>query len=124
MRWTLSRFWAEGVRYSSGIPDFSPFAAHTLRIEDMSRDRYRNFQKCDSACAEEWNRQAREDRTDWTARDIAQWRSEHGYTWHERNDMHTCDLVPTAINDYFRHLGGVAECVRRDSAGQEVRFDA
>lgn len=33
--------------------------------------------------------------------------------------MHTCDLVPTLINDYFRHLGGVTECGLRDGMEQE-----
>lgn len=35
---------------------------------------------------------------------------ENGYTWHERNDMVICDLVPTKINRFFGHLGGVSEC--------------
>ena len=39
-----------------------------------------------------------------------QWRKENGYTWHERNDMVICDLVPTKINRFFGHLGGVSEC--------------
>ena len=30
--------------------------------------------------------------------------------------MKTCDLVPTEVNDYFGHLGGVAECKKRDAA--------
>ncbi len=37
-------------------------------------------------------------------------RRENGYTWHERNDMVICDLVPTKINRFFGHLGGVSEC--------------
>ena len=29
--------------------------------------------------------------------------------------MKTCDLIPTEVNDYFGHLGGVAECKKRDT---------
>ena len=47
---------------------------------------------------------------------MKKWREENGYSWHERNDMKTCDLVPTKVNDYFGHLGGVAECKKRDAA--------
>ena len=42
--------------------------------------------------------------------------------------MKTCQLVPTEINDYFGHLGGVGECNRAGRVGdtnkkQEVSFD-
>lgn len=124
MRWTLSRFQMEGVQYSGGIPDLSPCAAHTLRIKHMSKERYRNVQRCDSVCAEEWNRQVKDGRIDWTAREVARWRSKHGYTWHGRKDRYTCDLVPILINDYFRHLGGVTERGWQDSMEQEGVFDA
>lgn len=46
----------EDVRYSGGIPNFSPCAAQTLRIDHMSKNRCRNFQVCDSACAAECSR--------------------------------------------------------------------
>ena len=31
------------------------------------------------------------------------------YTWHECNDMITMQLIPSVINDYFGHMGGVGE---------------
>jgi hypothetical protein len=30
--------------------------------------------------------------------------------------MKTCDLIPTEVNDYYGHLGGVAERKKRDTA--------
>ena len=60
--------------------------------------------------AEQWNAEARDGKTDWTARDVANWRRENHYSWHECNDRKTCQLVPTKVNDYFGHLGGVGEC--------------
>lgn len=86
-------------------------------IDNMSENRYGkggNFEQCDQKCADQWNKEGRDGKNDWTARDVANWRKENGYTWHERNDMKTCDLIPTKINDYFGHLGGVGECKRRD----------
>ena len=58
-----------------------------------------------------------------TARDVSQWRKENGYSWHERNDMKTCDLIPTKINAYFGHLGGVSECRKRDEVNYGGDFD-
>ena len=113
-----NNFGLDGIDYKNGIPDFSKCAESTVQIDKMSKERYGsggNFEQCDSKCAEKWNQECKDGRTDWTARDVADWRSEHKYSWHERNDMKTCDLVPTKVNDYFGHLGGVAECKKAES---------
>ena len=68
-----------------------------------------NFAQADEKCAEQWNEEKRDGKDNWTARDVKNWREENGYTWHERNDIKTCDLIPTKVNDYFGHLGGVSE---------------
>ena len=73
-----------------------------------------NFEQCDEKCAEQWNKEGKDGKTDWTARDVQKWREENSYSWHERNDMKTCDLIPTEVNDYFGHLGGVAECKNKE----------
>lgn len=44
-----------------------------------------------------------------TADDIADWREDNKYTWHELNDLETIQLVPSKINSDFKHLGGVGE---------------
>lgn len=113
-----------GIAYRDGIPDFSPCAKATVEIGNMSGKRIANFQQCDQQCARLWSGEGRDGKTDWTARDVADWREKGGYTWHERNDMRTCDLVPRAVNDYFGHLGGVSECNKRDQgSGQKGVFD-
>ena len=89
----------------------------------MSEDRAENFRQCDEKCAEQWNKEGRDGRTDWTARDVKEWRQANGYSWHERNDMKTCDLVPTQVNAYFGHLGGVSECKKRDAGNGGSDFD-
>lgn len=110
----LEKYDSDGVCYEDGIPDFSDVSESTVEIDNMTESRADNFKQCDQKCAEQWNKEARDGKTDWTARDVKEWRQENGYSWHERNDMKTCDLVPTKINDYFGHLGGVSECKKRD----------
>lgn len=115
----LAEYGLDGIVYEDGIPDFSEVSESTVEIDNMTENRAENFKQCDEKAAEQWNKEARDGKTDWTARDVAQWRKENGYSWHERNDMKTCDLVPTKINDYFGHLGGVSECKKRDAADND-----
>ena len=89
----------------------------------MTDNRARNFKQCDEKCAEQWNKENHNGKNDWTARDISKWREDNGYSWHERNDMKTCDLIPTAINDYFGHLGGIAECKKNNINNDGGDFD-
>lgn len=119
----LARFGKDGVSYQDAIPDFSDFSACTIQIDNMTENRNNNFTQCDEKCAEEWNAEKRDEKSNWTADDVASWRKENGYTWHERNDMKTCDLVPTKINAYFGHLGGVSECGKQGK-NWEDEFDA
>jgi hypothetical protein len=119
----LGKHGLDGITYKDGIPDFSQVSEATVKIDKMTENRAENFKQCDEMCAKQWNREARDERTDWTPRDGAQWRKENGYSWHERNDMETCDLVPTRVNDYFGHLGGVSECKKRDAINDGGDFD-
>lgn len=115
----LEKYGLEGIEYKDGIPDFSKCSECTVEIDNMTDKRYGkdgNFAQCDEKCAEQWNKEGRDGKNDWTARDVQEWREKNGYSWHERNDMKTCDLVRTEVNDYFGHLGGVAECKKRDAA--------
>lgn len=113
----------EGISYRDSIPDFSEVAMSTVEIDDMTENRADNFRQCDEKCPEQWNKEKRDGRTDWSSRDVKEWRQENGYSWHERNDMKTCDLVPTKVNDYFGHLGGVSECRKRDAENGGSDFD-
>ena len=113
----------DGIEYKNGEPDFSPMSENTVKIESMTEDRRKNFQQADIECAEQWNADKRGGRTDWTPVDVRDWRRENEYSWHERCDTETMDLVPTAINDYFRHVGGCSECRIRDSKDKWDGFD-
>lgn len=119
----LSKYSMDGIAYEDGIPDFSECSESTVKIDGMTENRAENFKQCDAKCAEQWNKEKRDGRTDWTPNDVKEWRRENGYSWHERNDMETCDLVPTEVNDYFGHLGGVSECKKRDADSDGGDFD-
>ena len=113
MKDILDQYGLDEIVYNDAVPDFSGCSESTVEIDNMTEQRGGkggNFEQCDQKCAEQWNTEARDGKTDWTARDVADWRVKNKYSWHERNDMKTCDLIPTKVNDYFGHLGGVSEC--------------
>ena len=81
----------------------------------MTSSRPDNFRKADEECAKQWNEQSKDGRTDWTARDIKEWRQDNKYSWHERLDMKTMDLVQRDVHEECKHYGGVAECKRHEA---------
>lgn len=113
----------DSIVYKDGIPDFSDVSKSTVEIDNMTDNRFDNFRQCDEKCAEQWNKDGFDGKNDWSPRDVKNWRSDNEYSWHERNDMETCDLVPTKVNDYFGHLGGVSECKKRDADNGGSDFD-
>ena len=74
----------------------------------MKYDKPGNFEQADALTAEQWTADER-DGKEWTAEDVAQYRQDHGLTWHECNDMETMQMIPEAINADFGHFGGVGE---------------
>lgn len=95
-----------GIEYKNCIPDFTPVSKGNVEIPEMSEDRLGingNFKQADMILAEQRG-------CDW--REVADWRIENKYTWHECNDRKTCQKIPSCINAKFGHLGGVAECRR------------
>lgn len=118
----LKKYGLEGIPYKDGVPDFSKVAIATVEISNMTENREGkgyNFEQADQALAEKWNKEGKDGRTDWTGRDVEKWREQNKYTWHERNDMKTMDLVPTKIHQYFGHFGGCGECRIRDGNDEE-----
>ena len=111
----LEKYNQEGIKYQDGEPDFSKISEATVEIEDMTPIRPYNFKQADEVCARQWNEQAKDGRTDWTARDVKDWRTENKYSWHERLDMKTMDLVQRDVHEECRHYGGVAECRRHEA---------
>lgn len=104
------------ITYKNAVPDFSPYAKAEVKIT-MTKDRYSikkdgivgNFEKADQALAEHWTKIKYKGKS-WTAREIAQYRTDNKLTWHEMNNMESIQLVPTDVNSTFGHLGGVREC--------------
>lgn len=106
----------DGVNYKDGCPDFKPFSKGEVEIPSMSPDRYTkmgNFEQADAALAQQRGGGC-------TARDVANWRRSNDYTWHELNDMKTCQKVPRSINKVYGHLGGVSECKHREDMMNEI----
>lgn len=106
----LEKYDQSFIEYKDGNPDFSRVSEATVIIEDMTSYRPSNFKQADIKCSEQWNKIEREGRTDWTPRDVKQWRQDNKYSWHERIDRKTMDLVPRAIHDECKHFGGCSEC--------------
>lgn len=118
----LEEYQLDGIEYHDAVPDFSKCAEDSVEI-DMTANRYNgngNFEKASTACAEKWNSEGYQGKTNWTPRDVDNYRAEHNMTWHECPDRKTCQMVPREIHDFFTHTGGVFECkknIARDTVG-------
>ena len=115
----LDEYDLDGIEYKDCIPDFTPVSRGNVEILEMSDDRNGkngNFNQADIALAQERG---------CNPRDVRQWRQTNGYTWHECNDMRTCQKVPSCINSKFGHLGGVSECKKAANIDEswEDEFD-
>ena len=108
----LRGYGEKDVTYTVGEPDFSKVSEVTVTINDMTSDRVHNFAQADKVAASHFNDIKRDGRTDWTPRDIANWRKENRFSWHERLDRKTMDLVQRDVHEECKHFGGVAECKR------------
>jgi len=118
----LSRYGQDGIDYIDGEPDFSKVSEATVKIDDMTSERYgegKNFDQANHMCAKQWNNEAKDGKNDWEARDVEKWRTHNHYTWHERLDRKTMDLVQGDIHRECKHFGGVSECKRYEAAGKE-----
>lgn len=99
----------DGVKYNDGEPDFSEIADATVEIDDFSDSRAKNYAQADERLAEQWNKESKDSRTDWTSDDVAEYREENNMTWHERSDMKTMDLVSSEVHNNIPHSGGISE---------------
>ena len=121
----LKEYGVEGVMYKNGEPLFSKCAEATVTIDHMTKNRedyhdgegmqMGNFSQADIKCAELWNKQKKDGRTDWTDEKVYDYRRQNKLEWHERCDTKTMDLLKHDIHDFFKHTGRVYECKTRDS---------
>lgn len=96
----LKEFGIDGIDFKDGEPDFSEISKGDVEIEGFSKDRDDNFDKADQELAK---------KRGCTPEEVAKWRKEHGYTWHECRDMKTMQKVPSIIHSNITHRGGVSE---------------
>lgn len=113
----LEDYGQKGIKYKDGNPDFSKCSVETIQINDMSSNREKNFAIADKQIAEKWSAERRFDKNDWTRSDVRTWRHENKYSWHERLDKRTMDLVQRDVHDECKHFGGISECKRMENAG-------
>lgn len=114
----LAEYGMDGIKYKNGEPDFSKCSEISVTIDEMTEYRPGNFDQADEACAKRWNDMGKDGKTDWKKSDVIKWREENKYTWHERCDTKTMDLVSRKIHNtdaqIFTHSGGCSECRTRD----------
>lgn len=89
----------DGIEFKNGEPDFSEISKANIEIENFTSSRTDNFDQADMKLAEKW---------DCDPDEVAKWRSDNHYTWHECCDMKTMQLVPSEIHNNVTHRGGIS----------------
>lgn len=104
-----------GIEYRFGYPNYDPHSRVNVQLDQMSRIRRDNFRAGDKYIAQrpelikELGIEAKNKAIGVVPRDVARWRIANGYTWHEKEDLRTLQLIPSIINKYYPHIGGVGE---------------
>ena len=135
VRETLANKGESSIKYdNNGEPDFHPISEATVEIENMTADRYSyfdengirhegNFEKADKKLAEQWNAECKDNRSDWTTKDVKDWVKDNNLTRHECLDKKTVEYVDSGTHGECKHYGGVAECKARDNSNVGGNFD-
>lgn len=90
----------ESIPFKDGYPDFSEVSEAEVEIDDFTDDRAANFDSADEKLAEERGCEPE---------DIEKWRKENKYTWHEKEDCKTMELVPSEVHGNIPHEGGYSK---------------
>lgn len=96
----MEKYDVKSILFKDNAPDFAEVSKGKVEIEDFTDDIASNFDQADEKLAKQW---------ECTPEDIAQWRKENKYTWHECIDCKTMQLVPTEIHGNIPHSGGRSE---------------
>lgn len=88
------------IPFHEGEPDFSEVAKGFVEIDDFSEERDANFDQADEKMAAQRG---------CTPEEVAKWREENKYTWHECRDCKTMQKVPTEVHGNISHSGGISE---------------
>lgn len=98
----------DGIKFNDGEPDFSEISKGNVEIKPFSENRSDNFDKADIELAKQRG---------CTPEEVAKWRKENGYTWHECKDMKTMQKVPSIIHNNVPHSGGISEAKKGNGEG-------
>lgn len=90
----------DSIPFNESEPDFSEVAKGTVEIDDFSEDRDANFDQADEKLAEQRG---------CTPEEVAKWREDNKYTWHECKDCKTMQKVPTEVHGNISHSGGISK---------------
>ncbi len=91
----------DSIPFKDGEPDFSGVSKATVTIDNFSDKRYGkggNFDQADQKLMEQ---------TGMSKEELAKFKE--NYTWHEKSDCKTLELVPTVVHGNVRHNGGVTQ---------------
>ncbi|MCC8152374.1 MAG: HNH endonuclease [Lachnospiraceae bacterium] len=97
----------EKIPFLDGEPDFSEVSKGQVEIDDFTEDRDANFDQADERLAEQLGCDPEQ---------VAKWRQENRYTWHECRNCSTMQLVPTEVHGNISHSGGISEYKSLQSA--------
>ena len=115
----MREFGVNEIRCVKGVVDFSPVSVAQATIEGMTSELSHNRRLGFKAFAEQFNKEGRPPHGEqWNASRVGEFAHNNGLEFHECSDMRTVQLVPAAIHQYFKHLGGRKECSIRD--GEKV----
>ncbi len=89
----------ESIPFKEGEADFSEISKGTVEIDDFSEARDSNFAQADEKLAAYRGCEPE---------DVANWRAENKYTWHECNDCQTMMKVPSEVHGNISHSGGIS----------------
>jgi hypothetical protein len=101
----MDEYGFDSIPFKDGEPDFSEVSKGEVEIDDFSDDRDSNFDQADEKLAEQ---------RECTPEEVAKWRGENKYTWHECKDCKTMQKVPTEVHGNISHSGGISETKSRN----------
>lgn len=119
----LNEMGLKGIEYENNHPDFSSVSKAEVS-QTITPDRSNNYHQADEKLAAKWNEENHDGRNDWDGRKVEQYRKEHNYSWHEKYDCNTMQLIDRDIHEHFRHAGGVAVAKLNENRNNSgVKFD-
>lgn len=99
----MKEFDINGIDFNEGEPDFSEVSKGEITLDEPESDRGIVFNEADTKLAQEKNCEPWE---------VAKWRKDNGYTWHEKQDCITVQKVPSIVHGNVTHIGGHAIITR------------